>query len=307
MTSNEKIKISQSTTQKITSILGYVTWCKPAPGYKKSVLIQLLQNKYMFYYTLFWCLVLFVRTIIGVIRVLSMNLVNVLLVRLLFLSPLLILLQSRKIWVNHLVKGKRRNNKVMFTLYQVVKGSNAEVYQVGLLFTLGTLPSKQSLLLNRTALLAPMLKMERSESDRFLKWSESILNKRKMKASQRKLQRNLILINDLMKASERKLQRSLILINDPFKSKGSIADCMVDNASVHTGNATEQFLHRNRMLVLVHTVPEQLLKRSKVYPVQCEHSLNKTRYDWSNHITWKIQFILTSSSFKNWLEGMLCV
>ena len=133
----------------------------------------------------------------------------------------------------------------MFTLYRVVKGSNAEVYQVGLLFTLGTLPSKQSLLLNRTALLAPMLKMERSKSDRFLKWSESILNKRKMKASQRKLQRNLI------------------LINDPFKSKGSIADCMVDNASVHTGNATEQFLHRNRMLVLVHTVPEQLLKRSK--------------------------------------------
>ena len=32
---------------------------------------------------------------------------------------------------------------------------------------------------------------------------------------------------------------------------------MTDRASVHTGNASEQFLHRNRTLILVHTVPEQ--------------------------------------------------
>ena len=37
----------------------------------------------------------------------------------------------------------------------------------------------------------------------------------------------------------------------------------IDRASVHTGNASEQFLHHNRTLIPVHTVPEQLLKRSK--------------------------------------------
>ena len=50
---------------------------------------------------------------------------------------------------------------------------------------------------------------------------------------------------------------------------------MTDRASVHTGNASKQFLHRNRTLILVHTALEQLLKRSKTYPVQCEHSLNE--------------------------------
>ena len=73
---------------------------------------------------------------------------------------------------------------------------------------------------------APLLKVERSVSDRFLKLSESSLN---TLLSKQKLQRNL----------------------------------MTDRASVHTGNASEQFLHRNITLILVHTVPEQLLKRSK--------------------------------------------
>ena len=83
---------------------------------------------------------------------------------------------------------------------------------------------------------APLLKVERFVSERFLKRSESSLNT----------------------LSEQKLQRNL-------KSKGSVANCMTDRASVHTGNASasEQFLHRNRILILVHTVPEQLLKRSK--------------------------------------------
>ena len=51
--------------------------------------------------------------------------------------------------------------------------------------------------------------------------------------------------------------------SDLFKSKGSVANCITDRTSVHTGNAPEQFLHRNRILIPVHTVPEQLLKRSK--------------------------------------------
>ena len=88
---------------------------------------------------------------------------------------------------------------------------------------------------------APLLKVARSVSGRFLKPSESSLN---------------IL-------SEQKLQRNLVLVNDLFKSKGSIANCITDRASVHTGNASEQFLHHNRTLIPVHTVPEQLLKRSK--------------------------------------------
>ena len=88
---------------------------------------------------------------------------------------------------------------------------------------------------------APLLKVERSVSDRFLKRSESSVNT----------------------LSEQKLQRNLVLANDLLKSKGSIANCMTDRACVHTGNASEQFLHCNRTLVLVHTVLEQLLQRSK--------------------------------------------
>ena len=88
---------------------------------------------------------------------------------------------------------------------------------------------------------APLLKVERSVSDRFLKGSESNVNT----------------------LSEQKLQRNLVLVNDLLKSKGNVANCMTDRACVHTGNASEQFLLRNRTLILGHTVSEQLLKRSK--------------------------------------------
>ena len=46
--------------------------------------------------------------------------------------------------------------------------------------------------------------------------------------------------------------------------KGSVANCITDRASVHTGNASVQFLYRNRILIPDHTVPEELLKRSKI-------------------------------------------
>ena len=88
---------------------------------------------------------------------------------------------------------------------------------------------------------APLLKVQRSVSDRFLKRSESSVNT----------------------LSEQKLQRNLVLVNDLLKSKGSVANCMTDRACVHTRNASKQFLLRNRTLILVHTVSEQLLKRSK--------------------------------------------
>ena len=52
-------------------------------------------------------------------------------------------------------------------------------------------------------------------------------------------------------------------MNDLFKLKGIVADCMSDTASVHTGNTSEQFLHCKIPLILVHTLPEQLFKRSK--------------------------------------------
>ena len=64
-----------------------------------------------------------------------------------------------------------------------------------------------------------------------------------------------------------------MLVNDLFKSKGSVASYLTDRASVHTGNASEQFLQRNGISILVHTLPEQLLKLSKTHPVQCEHRL----------------------------------
>ena len=96
----------------------------------------------------------------------------------------------------------------------------------------------QFLLRNRAA---PLLKVERSVSDRFMKRSESSLNT----------------------LSEQRLQRNLVLVNDLLKSKGSVANCMPDRACVHTGNASEQFLLPNRTLILVHTISEQLLKQSK--------------------------------------------
>ena len=104
------------------------------------------------------------------------------------------------------------------------------MYRIGLLFTLGTLPGNaafEAVSAPEQYCSAPLLKVERSVSDRFLK-----------------------------------LRRNLVLVNNLFKSKGSVANCMTDRAPVHTGNASEQFLHRNRTLILVHTVPEQLLKRS---------------------------------------------
>ena len=67
------------------------------------------------------------------------------------------------------------------------------------------------------------------------------------------------------------MQCNPILVSDLYKSKGSVTDSMMDRASVHTGNATEQFLHRIGRLNLVHIVTEQ--SGAKTYPVQCEHVL----------------------------------
>ena len=124
----------------------------------------------------------------------------------------------------------------MFTLYRIVKRSVAE-----------SVPDRASVH-TRTAAFetvsapeqycsAPLLKVERSVSDRFLRRSESSLN--------------------TFIGAEIATERSL------FKSKGSVANCITNRASVHIGNASEQFLHHNRTLIPVHTVPEQLLKRSK--------------------------------------------
>ena len=68
----------------------------------------------------------------------------------------------------------------MFTLYRIVERSVAESVpgRTSILFRMGTLLSKQCLLRNSTAPLFsfPLLKVERSVSDRFLKRSESRLN-----------------------------------------------------------------------------------------------------------------------------------
>ena len=69
----------------------------------------------------------------------------------------------------------------------------------------------------RTACSTPLLKMERSVSDSFLKWFESTLNTF--------------------------IEAKHALVNDLFKSKGSVADCITDMACVYTGNATKLFLH----------------------------------------------------------------
>ena len=99
----------------------------------------------------------------------------------------------------------------------------------------------------------PLLKVERSVSDRFLKWSKSSLN-------------TFIGAEIAMEP---------VLVNDLFKSKGSVTSCITDRASVHTGNASEPFLHRNGTLILVHTVLEQLSKQSKNLSIQ----LNIALYD----------------------------
>ena len=91
---------------------------------------------------------------------------------------------------------------------------------------------------------ALLLKGERSVSDRFLKRSESSVN--------------------TLSEQNSKLQRNLILVNDLLKSKGSVANSMTDRDCVHTGNSSERFLLRNRTLILVHTtVRSNFLKRSK--------------------------------------------
>ena len=136
----------------------------------------------------------------------------------------------------------------MFTLYRIVKRSvtervpdRASVHTRNAAFEAVSAPEQYC--------SAPLLQVERSVSDRFLTRSESSLN-----------------------TSMQKLQRNPVLVNDLFKSEGSVANCMTDRASVHTGNALEHFLHRNRTLILVHTVPDQLLQRSKNLSGQCEHS-----------------------------------
>ena len=125
----------------------------------------------------------------------------------------------------------------MFTLYRTVKRSVAE-----------SVPDRASVHTRNAAFeavpapeqdcSAPLLKVELSVSDRFLKRSQSLSSKQNM-------------------------QRNLALVNDLFKSKGSVANCMMDRACVHNGNATEQFLRRNETLFFVHIILEQLLKWSK--------------------------------------------
>ena len=120
--------------------------------------------------------------------------------------------------------------KAMFTLYGIGKRSVAE-----------SVPDRASVHTRNFAFeafsgpeqycSAPLLKVERSVSDRFLKRSESSLST---------------------------LSEQKALVIDLFKSKESVANCMTE--IVHTGNTSEQFLHRNRTLILVR---EQLLKQSK--------------------------------------------
>ena len=89
---------------------------------------------------------------------------------------------------------------------------------------------------------APLLKVERSVSDRFLKRSESSLNTfiRAEIATEPRFGTLSFQIN-----SERcKLHKRIELL-------------------FTLGTLLEQFLHHNRTLIPVHTVPEQLLKRSK--------------------------------------------
>ena len=121
-------------------------------------------------------------------------------------------------------------SEAMFTLYRTVKRSIA-----------GSVPDRVFVHTRNAAFeavsapeqycSASLLKVERSVSDRFLKRSESSLN--------------------------------TTIGADPFKSKGSIANCMMNRVCVHTGKALEQFVFHKRTLIFVLTVSEQLLKWSK--------------------------------------------
>ena len=89
---------------------------------------------------------------------------------------------------------------MVFTLYRIVKRSVAEnvsdrasVHTGNAAFESASAPEQNC--------STPLLKVERSVSDRFLKRSESSLNT----------------------LSEQKLQRNLVLVNDLLKSKGSVA------------------------------------------------------------------------------------
>ena len=53
---------------------------------------------------------------------------------------------------------------------------------------------------------------------------------------------------------------------------------MTGRASVHTENATEQFLHRTRILILVHTIPEQFSKRNEAEQKPIWYSVNIALY-----------------------------
>ena len=75
---------------------------------------------------------------------------------------------------------------------------------------------------------APLLKVEGSISDRFLKWSESSLN---------------TFIGAEITAEPRFGKWS-------FEIEKSVANCMTDRACVHTGNASQQFLFHNRTSIL---------------------------------------------------------
>ena len=114
----------------------------------------------------------------------------------------------------------------MFTLYRIVKWSVTE-----------SVPDRASVHTRSAAFeavfapeqifSAPLLKVERSVSDRFLKRSESS-------------------VNTLL---EQKLQGNLVLVNDLLKSKRGRCNCMTDRTCVHTGNASEQFQGLNSIEV----------------------------------------------------------
>ena len=117
----------------------------------------------------------------------------------------------------------------MFTLYRMVKRSVAE-----------SVPARASVLTRNAALQAvsapeqycsaPLLKVGSSVSDSFLKRSESSLK---------------TFIGAEI-ATEPRFGKYSFQINRKR---------CTDRASVHTGNASEQFLHLNRTLIPVHTVP----------------------------------------------------